>query len=361
MTDRHYNFNPGPSTLPLPVMERAQREFLNYEGSGMSLIEHSHRGPVYEAVQAEAKSLLRELLDVPDGYEILFMHGGASTQFALIPMNFRRDDHAGDYIVTGAWAKKALAEAKVLGDPHVAWNGETDGKWQRVPKPDELDLTDDAPYVHLTTNNTIMGTQFFELPDTKAPLILDMSSDILWRPMDISKVAMVYAGAQKNMGPSGITIVIIRKDLIETGRTDLAKIFRYSTVAKADSLQNTIATFPVYMVRNVLQWVKEQGGAAAMESHNRTKAEMLYGAVDGSGGFYTCPVERESRSVMNPVFRLPNTELDKKFVAGATDAGLVGLKGHRSVGGIRASMYNAMTQAGVQALVEFMARFKSAN
>lgn len=361
MSDRHYNFNPGPSTLPLPVLERAQREFLDYEGSGMSLIEHSHRGAVYEAVHNEAIALLRETLDVPDSHEVLFMHGGASTQFALIPMNLRSDDHAGDYVVTGTWAKKALDEAKVVGDPHVAWNGESDGKWERVPKADELDLTDDAPYVHLTTNNTIMGTQFFDLPQTKAPLILDMSSDILWRPMDISKIGMVYAGAQKNMGPSGITVVIVRKDLIEKGRTDLPKIFRYATVAKANSLQNTIATFPVYMVRNVLQWVKEQGGTAAMEAHNRAKAEMLYGAVDGSDGYYRCPVERESRSIMNAVFRLPDATLEKKFVADATNAGLVGLKGHRDVGGIRVSMYNAMPQAGVAALVDFMGRFKSAN
>jgi len=361
MSDRHYNFNAGPSTLPLPVLERAQAEFLNFEDSGMSLIEHSHRGAVYEAVHNETIALLREILAVPDSHEILFMAGGASTQFALVPMNLRRDDHAGDYIVTGTWAKKALDEAKVIGDPHVAWNGESDGKWERVPKADELDLTDDAPYLHLTTNNTIMGTQFFEMPQSSAPLILDMSSDILWRPMDWSNIGMVYAGAQKNMGPSGITVVIIRKDLIEQGRTDLPKIFRYATVAKANSLQNTIATFPVYMVRNVLQWVKEQGGTEAMERHNRAKAELLYGAVDSSNGYYHCPVERESRSVMNPVFRLKDPALDKKFIAEAAEAGLVGLKGHRSVGGVRASMYNAMTQRGVQALVDFMGRFKSAN
>jgi phosphoserine aminotransferase len=361
MVTRHVNFNAGPSTLPLPALERAQAEFLDYEGSGMSIIEHSHRGKVYEAVHEECIALLTELLQIPDTHQVLFMQGGASAQFALVPMNLRTDARAGDYVVTGTWAKKALAEAKIVGTPHVAWDGEQDGKWTRVPKADELDLSADAPYVHLASNNTIMGTQFFDYPKTKAPLIADMSSDIMWRPTDVSQFGMIYAGAQKNMGPSGITIVIIRKDLLEQGRSDIPKIFRYAEVAKANSLQNTIATFPVYMVRNVLLWVKEQGGLPAMEKHNRDKAALLYGAIDGSDGYYVCPVEQASRSVMNVVFRLPSEELEKKFVADAADAGLVGLKGHRSVGGIRASIYNAMSQQGVEKLTAFMADFKKAN
>jgi phosphoserine aminotransferase len=359
---RHLNFNPGPSTLPLSVLERAQQELLDFEGSGMSIMEHSHRGAVYEAVHNDAIALLTELLGIPDTHQVLMMQGGASAQFALIPMNLRTDARAGDYIVTGTWAKKALGEAKVVGTPHVAWNGEKDGTWNRIPKPSELDLTADAPYVHLASNNTIMGTQYFDYPDTgSVPLIADMSSDILWRPTDVSKFGMIYAGAQKNMGPSGITVVILRKDLLETARTDIPKIFRYAEVAAQNSLQNTISTFTVYMVRNVLQWVKEQGGLPAMEKHNRAKGEALYAAVDGSDGYYRCPVATEDRSVMNAVFRLGSEALEKKFVADATAAGLVGLKGHRSVGGIRVSMYNAMPLSGVQKLVEFMADFKAKN
>lgn len=356
---RVFNFNAGPSTLPLPVLERTQKEFLNYEGSGMSIIEHSHRGKVYEGVHNECIALFKELLELPDTHEVLFMQGGASAQFALVPMNLRKDDHAGDYIVTGTWSKKALKEAKAMGKPNVAWQPE-DGTFVRVPKQSELALSAGAPYVHLTTNNTIAGTQFHQLPETNGvPLVIDTSSDILWRPMDFSNVGVMYAGAQKNLGPSGITIVVIRKDVLESARTDLPSIFQYKVVAENNSLQNTIPTFPVYMVRNVLQWVKEQGGAKAMEKRNTQKAAALYEAIDSSGGFYNCPVEKESRSVMNVVFRLPSEEQEAKFVSEATKAGLVGLKGHRSVGGIRASIYNAMTQEGVQALIDFMNKFKS--
>ncbi|MDD9967422.1 MAG: 3-phosphoserine/phosphohydroxythreonine transaminase [Myxococcales bacterium] len=356
---RHVNFNPGPSTLPLPALERAQKEFLNYEGSGMSILEHSHRGPVYTAVHEQTIALLTELLSIPPTHQILFMQGGASSQFALLPMNLRTDSHAGDYIVTGTWAKKALAEAKVVGTPHVAWDGAADGTWTRVPKQDELDLSQNAPYVHITSNNTIMGTQFFDFPDTaNVPLVADMSSDILWRPLDISKFGIIYAGAQKNMGPSGITVVIIRKDLLEQTRTDLPKIFRYREIAAANSLQNTIPTFPVYLVRNVLMWLKDEGGPAEMERRNRKKAALIYTAVDESGGFYRCPVEARSRSVMNPVFRLATPEMEKDFIAKAADAGMVGLKGHRSVGGIRASIYNAMPVAGVEQLASFMADYQ---
>ena len=356
---RHINFNPGPSTLPLPVLERAQREFLNYEGSGMSIIEHSHRGAVYEGVHNEAIALLTELLAIPDTHQVLFVQGGASAQFAMVPMNFRTDAHAGDYIVTGTWSKKALGEAKIVGTPHVAWDGVDNGTWTRVPKQADLKLTADAPYVHLTSNNTIMGTQFFDFPDTgKVPLIADMSSDILWKPIDVSRFGMIYAGAQKNMGPSGVTVVIVRKDMLETAREDLPKIFRYKEIAANNSLQNTIPTFPVYMVRNVLLWIKELGGLPAMEKRNGDKANKLYAAIDGSDGYYRCPVETASRSVMNPVFRLPTEADEKRFVAEATSQGLVGLKGHRSVGGIRASIYNAMEPAGVDRLVEFMEAFR---
>ena len=243
----------------------------------------------------------------------------------------------------------------------MAWDENKDGVWSRVPKSSELKLSAGAPYLHYTTNNTIMGTQFFDVPESGGvPLVADMSSDILWRPIDVSKFGLIYAGAQKNMGPAGITVVIIRKDLIEKGRTDLATIFRYSEIAKNNSLQNTITTFTVYMLRNVLEWVKEQGGLPEMEKRNTRKAGLLYGAIDGSGGFYNAPAEKASRSVMNVVYRLPNEELDGKFVSEATKAGLVGLKGHRLVGGIRASIYNAMTVEGVQKLCDFMQAFRKA-
>ncbi|MFI5305947.1 MAG: 3-phosphoserine/phosphohydroxythreonine transaminase [Polyangiales bacterium] len=359
MVTRHMNFNAGPSAIPLPALERAQKELLDFEGTGMSILEHSHRGKAYEKVHDEAIALLTGLLGIPDSHQVLFMQGGASAQFALVPMNLRTDTHAGDYVITDTWGKKAYQEAKVVGKPHVAWDENKEGRWTRVPKQNELKLTPDAPYVHLTSNNTIMGTQFFEFPSTgSVPLVVDMSSDILWKPIDVSKFGLIYAGAQKNMGPAGITAVIIRKDLIEKGRTDLPSIFRYAEIAKNNSLQNTITTFTVYMIRNVLQWVKEQGGVTEMEKRNRKKAELLYSAIDGSSGYYTCPAEKASRSVMNVVFKLPSEDLDGKFVAEASKAGLVGLKGHRLVGGIRASIYNAVPVEGVEKLVDFMNRFR---
>jgi phosphoserine aminotransferase len=358
MVTRPFNFNPGPSTLPLSALERAQRELLDFEGSGMSIMEHSHRGKLYEKVHDQTIALIAELLGVPDSHSILFMQGGASAQFGLVPMNLRTDSHAGDYVITDTWGQKAYKEAKVVGKPQVAWDQNKDGVWTRVPRSDELKLSADAPYLHYTTNNTIMGTQFFDVPVASAPLVADMSSDIMWRPIDVSKFGLIYAGAQKNMGIAGIAVVIIRKDLIEKGRTDLPTIFRYAELAKNNSLQNTITTFSVYMMRNVLEWMKEQGGLSEMERRNTKKAALLYGAIDGSNGFYNCPAEKASRSVMNVVYRLPNEELDTKFVAEATKAGLVGLKGHRAVGGIRASIYNAMAIEGVEKLVEFMQRFQ---
>jgi len=292
MTKRVYNFNAGPSTMPLAALERAQAELLDFQGTGMSIMEHSHRAKHYEAVHDEAIKLITELLAVPDTHQVLFMTGGASAQFAILPMNLRTDEHAGDYIITGTWAEKAYQEAKIVGKPSVAWDGKKGEIWDSLPKQSDLKLSANAPYVHFTTNNTIMGTQFFDFPDSgNVPLVADMSSDIMWRPIDVSKFGMIYAGAQKNIGPAGVTVVIIRKDLIEKGRKDVAKAFRYSEVAKNNSLQNTIPTFPVYMIRNVLAVVKEEGGLAATEKKNRKKGEILYAAVDGSGGFYRCPVE----------------------------------------------------------------------
>ncbi len=355
---RVINFSAGPATLPLSVLEYAQQEFLDHEGTGMSLIEHSHRGAAYAKVHEEAKALLRELMDIPETHAVLFMQGGATAQFALAPMNLRGPGESADYIMTGTWSNKALAEARITGDARVAGTGEVDGKYMRVPGQAGLELDSNAAYVHMTTNNTIVGTQFHRFPDTgDVPLVADMSSDILWRPIDVSKFGLIYAGAQKNLGPAGITVLILRKDLAERSLDTIPKIFRYKTILEGDSLQNTIPTFAVYMVRNVLRWVKAQGGARAMEKRNREKARMIYGMIDGKPDFFRCPVEVDSRSVMNPVFRLPSEDLEKKLVADAAEAGMVGIKGHRSVGGIRTSMYNAMEPESVQKFVDFAQAF----
>jgi phosphoserine aminotransferase len=355
---RVINFSAGPATLPLPVLEYAHDEFLDFEGTGMSLIEHSHRGAAYARVHEETKALFRELLEIPDTHEVLFMQGGASAQFALVPMNLRAQGASADYVMTGAWSDKALAEAKITGKAREAGTGKVDGKYTRVPAQSELDLDQDAAYLHYTTNNTIMGTQFHYVPDSgSVPLVADMSSDILCRPIDVSKYGLIYAGAQKNLGPSGVTVVILRKDLAERSPDTLPKIFRYSTILAGDSLQNTIPTFPVYMIRNVLRWVQDLGGASAMESRNRKKADLIYGMIDENPDFFRCPVERESRSLMNPVFRLPSEDLEKTFIAEAAQAGMVGIKGHRSVGGIRTSIYNAMEPADVEKFVDFAKAF----
>ena len=360
--NRVINFSAGPATLPLPVLEYAHDEFLDHEGTGMSLIEHSHRGPAYAKVHAEAKALFRELLNIPDTHEVLFMQGGATAQFALAPMNLRGPGQSADYIMTGAWSDKALAEAKITGDAREAGTGKVDGNYTRVPTQAELDLDPNAAFVHYTTNNTIMGTEFHQYIDGgDVPVVADMSSDILSRPIDVSRFGLIYAGAQKNLGPSGITVLIIRKDLAERSPDSIPKIFRYSTILSGDSLQNTIPTFPVYMVRNVLRWIQDLGGAEAMEARNREKAGMIYGMIDDNSDFFRCPVERESRSLMNPVFRLPTEQLEKDFIAEAAHAGMVGIKGHRSVGGIRTSIYNSMEPSDVSRFVEFAKSFARGN
>lgn len=355
------NFNAGPAALPLPALERAQKELLDVEGSGMSVIEHSHRGKVYEAVHNEALGLIRELMDVPDTHDVLFLQGGASLQFAMVPMNLLPEGASADYVLTGSWAKKAFSEAKTVGNARVAGTGEKDGKFTGVPKQFELDLDSNAAYVHITSNNTIAGTQYFDFPDTgSVPLVADMSSDIMWRPIDVSRFGLIYAGAQKNIGPSGVAVVIVRKDLVENARQDIPSILQYSTHAAANSLSNTPPTFSIYLIRNVLAQVKSRGGLAAMEKHNREKAGLLYAAIDALPDFYRCPVDVESRSLMNVVFNLPTPELEAEFVRKAAEKGMVGLKGHRSVGGVRASIYNAAETSWVQALAQFMGEFHEA-
>ncbi len=355
---RAKNFNAGPAALPFAALERAQQELLDLGGTGMSVMEHSHRGKAYEAIHDEAIALVRELLSVPEGYEVLLLQGGASQQFALVPMNLLPPGKSADYVLTGAWSQKAYKEAKVLGTARVAATTEQDKKFQRIPSQAELQLDPSAAYVHITSNNTIFGTQYSSFPDTGAvPLVADMSSDIMWRPIDVSKFALIYAGAQKNLGPSGLAVVIVSQQLVEQGRSDIPAIFQYRTHAANKSLYNTPPTFGIYMLRNVLACYKEMGGLAAIEQRNRAKAKLVYDVIDARAELYRCPVEPESRSLMNVVFNLPTPELEAAFLAAAKKEGMEGLKGHRSVGGIRASLYNACEPAWCQALAEFMRAF----
>jgi len=360
------NFNPGPAALPLPALERAREELLDYAGSGMSIMEHSHRGKEYEAVHNEALSLLRELLAIRASHEVLFLQGGASMQFALVPMSFLPPGGSADYIVTGAWSAKAHAEASAWanvagGRARVAASTHEEG-FRRIVSPREVELDEVSAYVHWASNETIHGVQYQELPRFgAAPQICDMSSDLLWRKIDVAPFALIYAGAQKNLGPSGVTVVIAERNFIERGRSDLPSILQYRAHAEAKSLLNTPPTFAIYLVRNVTRWIRSMGGLDAIERRNRAKADRLYAAIDESGGFYRCPVDRASRSVMNVVFRLASEELENRFVAEAKTNAMVGLKGHRSVGGIRVSLYNAVEPEWVGALAQFMKEFARRN
>ncbi len=351
---RVHNFNAGPAALPLVALEQAQRELIDFEGTGMSILEHSHRGKAFEAVHDEALSLVRKLLGVPDTHDILLLQGGAHAQFAMIPMNLLPAGKSADYVLTDGWSDRAFEECKNVGGTRLA--GKIDG-YTRIPRPDELSFDPAAAYVHVTSNGTLSGTQWQEFPTTAAPLVADMSSDILSRPIDVSKFGLIYAGAQKNIGPSGITIVIIRKDLIASARTDIPKYFRYSTHSKERSLYNTPPTFSIYLARNVLRWLESEGGVAGIAEKNRKKTDLLYAAIDARPDFFRAPVDKGSRSRMNVVFRLPTEALDAKFCSEAERRGIVGLKGHRSVGGVRASTYNAVPLAAVEALVAFMEEF----
>jgi phosphoserine aminotransferase len=355
---RAHNFNAGPAGLPLPALERAQRELLDYEGTGMSIMEHSHRGKTYEGVHQEAIRLVRELAGVPDDYHVLFLQGGASQLFATVPMNLLPQGKSADYILTGGWSEKAYQEAGRVGTVRVAATTEENKKYARIPRQDELQLDPNAAYVHMTTNNTLFGTQWHWTPEVdRVPLVADMSSDIFWKKVDISKYALIYAGAQKNIGPSGVTVVIIRKDLTDAGRKDIPTIFRFATHASNDSLYNTPPTFGIYLIRNVLAYTKEIGGLEEVERRNRQKGDLLYGAIDANPEFFKAPVQKDSRSYMNVVFRLPTEDLEKQFVAEATKQRMVGLAGHRSTGGIRVSIYNAVELSSVEALVSFMKDF----
>lgn len=354
---RIYNFSAGPAILPVEVLQEAQSELLNYQGSGMSIMEMSHRGKHYDAVHQEALANFRELLNVPDTHSILFMQGGATSQFSFVPMNLLLPGETADYINSGAWAKKAIAEAKILGKVNVAADF---GKEipTRQAREGELNLTPGAAYLHCTSNETISGAQIKTFPKTDAPLVSDMSSDILSRPLDVSSFGLIYAGAQKNLGPSGVTLVILRKDLAERVPETVPEMFRYKTHLENDSLYNTPPTFGVYILCLVTRWLKKLGGVGAIEALNQRKADKLYAAIDATG-FYRGTALPEYRSTMNVTWRLPSEELEALFIKEAKSQDMDGLKGHRSVGGIRASIYNAFPEAGVDALVAFMKDFEA--
>jgi phosphoserine aminotransferase len=359
--ERIYNFSAGPAILPVEVLERAQSELLSLNGIGMSVMEISHRSKYFEPILESAHQGIRELLAVPENYRILFLQGGASLQFSMIPMNFLPEDKGADYIVTGAWGKKAVTEAQRCGNVNVIYNSEESG-FKSVPAQEEIRFDESAEYVHYTSNETIEGVEFkYELDGGNVPVVCDASSNILSKPIDVSKYALIYAGAQKNIGPSGVTLVIIRDDLLERVPENQHSMLNYRAIAKNDSMLNTPNTWGIYLVNLVCQWLKGKGGVSAMQELNEAKAKILYDALDSSDGYYRGHADREARSMMNVTFRLPSAELENKFCEQATAIGLDGLKGHRSVGGIRASIYNAFPKEGVEQLVEFMKDFSQRN
>ena len=356
---RTINFNAGPAGLPLPVLEQAQSEFVDYRGTGMSIVEHSHRGKAYEAAHSEALSLFAELLALPPTHGVIALQGGASLQFAMLPMNFLPAGRSADYLITGHWAKTACKEAGRVGNVRAAADSaEADKRYLRLPRAGEISIDPKAAYVHMTSNNTIFGTQWRELPDASGvPLVSDMSSDILSRPIDAARHALLYAGAQKNLGPAGLTVVAVNRDWLKQSRTDIPDILRYQTHLEAKSLYHTPPSFAVYLFGLNLRWIKAHGGTAGMEARNRAKSELLYGTLDRLSGFYAAPVEKASRSWMNVVFRTPTPALDEAFCAEAEKAGMAGLKGHRSAGGVRASLYNAVSLEDVKTLASFVEDF----
>ncbi|GAV20274.1 phosphoserine aminotransferase [Mariprofundus micogutta] len=355
---RKFNFSAGPAMLPTAVIERAQAEMLDWNGSGMSTMEMSHRGKEYMSIATKAEQDLRDVMAIPDNYKVLFLQGGASSQFAAIPLNLLGDKTSADYLNTGMWSKKAIAEAKRYCTVNIVADTSDNG-FTTVPTQAELNLNPDAAYVHYTPNETIGGVEFDYIPETNGvPLIADMSSTILSRPIDVSKFGMIYAGAQKNIGPAGLTIVIIRDDLLGNASANTPTMFNYATHADNDSMYNTPATYAWYMAGLVFEWIKEQGGLEAIAVVNKRKADKLYAVIDSSD-FYGSPVAKNGRSWMNVPFTLADADLDAAFLKSAAENGLITLKGHRSVGGMRASIYNAMPEEGVDALVAFMKEFES--
>jgi phosphoserine aminotransferase len=361
MPDRIHNFSAGPAVLPEPVLRKAQDAIWNAAGSGIGIMEHSHRGKVYEQIHNEAEQACRNLAGIPDDYRVLFLQGGASLQFAMVPMNFLAPERTADYLVTGVWSQKAVKEAKPVGKVHIAASSEGTN-FDRIPQPNEIRYSSSPVYVHITTNNTIFGTQWRTEPPVPGgvPLMADTSSDMYSRPIDVRKYGIIYAGAQKNLGPSGVVLVIIRNDLVEAGSKSLPTMLQYRTHAAENSLYNTPPTFAIYVMGEVFKWIQAQGGLSAMAEQNETKARLLYDYLDESE-FFRGTAQPDSRSLMNVCFRGPSEELEAKFISEATKRGLDGLKGHRSVGGMRASIYNACPRRSVEALVAFMKEFEHAN
>jgi phosphoserine aminotransferase len=357
MTERIFNFAAGPAVLPELVLLEAQRDLLALPGVGMSVLEISHRSKTFEAIIDGCEADLRALANVPASYKVLFLQGGASLQFSMVPMNILPAGGKADYILTGSWSKKAVTEAKKVGTVQIAASTEAEN-FSRIPQPSEIRVDPEAAYLHFTTNNTIFGTEWEREPEAGAvPLVADASSDIFSRPIDVSKYALIYAGAQKNLAPAGVTLVIIRDDMLARSPKNLPTMLDYNTHAKEKSLYNTPPVFTIYVMRLVMKWLVSEGGLEAIGRQNAEKAGLLYAAIDGSGGFYKPHAQPGSRSNMNVAFRLPSEDLEKKFVVDAKANGMDGLKGHRSVGGIRASIYNAFPKAGVEVLVSFMKEF----
>lgn len=358
LTQRAYNFNAGPSALPQEVLEKAQQQLVDFRDSGMSIMEMSHRSAIFDEVHNEAIALLKKLYAIPENYEVLFLQGGASLQFTMVPMNFLSTDQKASYVLSGSWSEKAFKEAKFFGTPVEAASTK-ENQYRHIPSLADIQFNEDDAYVHITSNNTIYGTQWKDYPNTgNVPLVADMSSDILSKPIDIQKFGLIYAGAQKNLGPSGVTVVIIRKDLLEKANKNIPTMLKYTTHADSNSLYNTPPTFGIYMLGEVLKWVESNGGVAAVEKHNELKAKIIYDAIDNSNGFYKGHATPESRSLMNITFRVADEELEKLFLAEAKAAGFVGLNGHRSVGGCRASTYNAVPLEACEALRDFMVDFQ---
>lgn len=360
MSSRAFNFSAGPCTLPLEVLEEAQAEFVEFGGLGMSLIEMSHRSKAYQGVQDAATNLAREVFEAPDEFEVLFLGGGATLQFAMVAMNLLGSGRKGAYVNSGAWATKALEDAAHHGEVYAAWDGVSE-HYARMPSDDELTLLPDTRYLHITSNETIGGIRYTEFPDVDLRLVGDMSSDYMSRPVPWDRFDLIYGGAQKNLGPAGVDITFIRRSILSETNRDLAAYLRYDIHAAKGSMYNTPPVFTIYMVGKVLAWMKANGGLGAFEAAAGHKAGLIYQAIDTSNGFYRSPVDPASRSHMNVVFRLPSEEHETRFVAGAADQNMLNLKGHRDVGGIRASIYNAMPTNGVEALVEFMEDFQAAN
>jgi phosphoserine aminotransferase len=356
---RAHNFNAGPAALPLPVLERIREELLDYRGTGMSVMEMSHRSPEFEAINNAAEQNLRKLLAIPEDYAVIFVQGGGSLQFSMVPMNLAIAGKPVDVLHTGAWTAKAISELK-KGTPHTIAASTESEKFTRVPHSGEIRLSPEASYTYYCTNNTIEGTQYHEIPASAAPLVADMSSDIASCPIDVSKFGLIFAGAQKNLGPSGVTVVIVRKDLAERADKNLPTTLQYRTFIKEKSLYNTPPTFAIYILGLVTEWMESLGGLTGIQKRNEAKAKLLYDTIDNSNGFYRCPVEKSSRSLMNVVFRIAGGDeaVEKEFAKGATAANLVGTPGHRSVGGMRISLYNAVGQDSVDALVSFMHEFQ---